>query len=479
VATSRAPDPADLSHLIIGPGDPDMLLVHKQHACALPYRIPDALIRCRSEDEVAEALRWVTARDLSFSVRSGGHCFSDFSTSGKAVIDLGAIDHVAIEGDIVRIGPGALSGDVVQALCARGLSLPTGGCPLVALGGLSLVGGFGFLGRAHGLTTDRLAWARVLLADGSFVTADETDHADLFWALRGAGTCGFGIVTELGLRHVPAQPALACTGTWTIDEAAELIDHWQLWAPHAPGEANIELSLLCPDDVAEPCHIRLYGLFFGSEREALRADLRTAIGRFGKALRSVEMDPATAARHAAGLITQDGEDAWLPSRPFQRVAFQATRSGFFEQRLPASAVAAMVERFQQERGLEGREIEFAPWRGAYARETPGASFSHRNAHFLVRHTGIAGSRSTPEDRGRVTSWAEESAAILAPFGNGRVYQGYAEAGREDWARAYYGGACDRLGEIKAQYDPQRRFAWPQTIGRDRHDGHHPQDRMPA
>ena len=49
--------------------------------------------------------------------------------------------------------------------------------------GLTLSGGHGYLTRQYGLTIDNLTPTRA--ADGSFVTASETDNADLFWALRG------------------------------------------------------------------------------------------------------------------------------------------------------------------------------------------------------------------------------------------------------------------------------------------------------
>jgi FAD/FMN-containing dehydrogenase len=57
----------------------------------------------------------------------------------------------------------------------------------VGIGGLTLGGGIGYLVRKHGLTIDNLLAADLVTADGSQVRVDETNHPDLFWAIRGGG----------------------------------------------------------------------------------------------------------------------------------------------------------------------------------------------------------------------------------------------------------------------------------------------------
>ena len=54
------------------------------------------------------------------------------------------------------------------------------------MAGLTLGGGFGYLSRRFGLTVDNLLAADMVLADGTFVTASENSHSDLFWACAAA-----------------------------------------------------------------------------------------------------------------------------------------------------------------------------------------------------------------------------------------------------------------------------------------------------
>ena len=53
--------------------------------------------------------------------------------------------------------------------------------------------------------------ARVVLANGTAVTASETEHSDLFWGLRGAGA-NFGIITSWEHRVYDIPP----NDSWSV-----------------------------------------------------------------------------------------------------------------------------------------------------------------------------------------------------------------------------------------------------------------------
>ena len=88
---------------------------------------------------------------------------------------------------------------------------------------LLLGGGYGFLTGQYGLVVDnllqvgslpatlpsldskRMAQATIVTADGTMLTLSETENADLFWGICGAGS-NFGVCTEFVLRLHPQDP---------------------------------------------------------------------------------------------------------------------------------------------------------------------------------------------------------------------------------------------------------------------------------
>jgi FAD/FMN-containing dehydrogenase len=55
----------------------------------------------------------------------------------------------------------------------------------------------------YGMAADHVMALEVVTASGHFVTASNTSHPDLFWALRGGGGSTFGVVTSVVIRVHP------------------------------------------------------------------------------------------------------------------------------------------------------------------------------------------------------------------------------------------------------------------------------------
>ena len=119
------------------------------------------------------------------------------STTGGLVIDLAEMRKVAVnaESKTLTVQGGAVWKDVDEAAANYGLATVGGTVNHTGVGGLTLGGGYGWLSGRYGLAIDNLLRATIVLADGRIITASETLHPDLFWAVRGAGQC-FGVVVE-------------------------------------------------------------------------------------------------------------------------------------------------------------------------------------------------------------------------------------------------------------------------------------------
>jgi len=130
---------------------------------------------------------------------------------------------ISVSGGVATVGAGALLGDVYQSLDEHGLTIPAGSCRSVGIAGLTLGGGLGILGHKYGLTSDHLLSAQVVLADGRVVECDNDHDGELFWALRGAGSGNFGVVTSLGFRTRAPSLATSFHLAWSYSNAAAVI----------------------------------------------------------------------------------------------------------------------------------------------------------------------------------------------------------------------------------------------------------------
>src|SRR5262245_18142292 len=161
-------------------------------------KCPLMIVRCADVADVIAAVNFGRENELLIAVRGGGHSGPGFgSVDDGLVIDLSSLKGIRVDptASTVRVGSGCTSGVVDHATQPFGLAVSFGIVSTTGVAGLTLGGGSGYLTRKYGLTIDNLIEADLVLADGSFVTANQGQNSDLFWAMRGGGG-NFGVVTS-------------------------------------------------------------------------------------------------------------------------------------------------------------------------------------------------------------------------------------------------------------------------------------------
>src|SRR6516162_5000712 len=186
---------------------------------------PLLIARCVDVADVITAVNFGRDQGLLIAIRGGGHNGPGLgSCNDGLVIDLSMTKSVRVDpaSQTVRVDAGCTSGDVDHATHPFGLAVPFGIVSTTGVAGLTLGGGTGYLTRKYGLTIDNLLEADVVLADGSFVTASESQHPDLFWALRGGGG-NFGVVTSFTLRLHPVHSVICGPTAWPGSATADIL----------------------------------------------------------------------------------------------------------------------------------------------------------------------------------------------------------------------------------------------------------------
>jgi FAD/FMN-containing dehydrogenase len=416
---------------------------------------PELIVRCRDAADVVSAVEHARESGLPLAIRGGGHNGAGLgSCDGGMVIDFTNMRGVRVDPDqrTVRVEAGCTQGDVDHATHAFGLAVPAGIVASTGVAGLTLGGGHGYLTRQYGLTIDNLLEADVVLADGRFVTANESSHPDLFWALRGGGG-NFGVVTSFVFRAHPVSTVYGGPIFWDVAHGDEVMRRYRDVLPTLPERCSPFLGLKSVPSTA-PFPTELWGrqvvalvlCHDGSAEDAeevlapLRAELPPPL-----------LDGCTTMPFPA---LQSMFDPLLPA------GLQWYWKGDFVRQLPDEAIEAHLEHAAlAPAGLS--LMHLYPVDGAAGRVAPDATaFHHRDATWSMV---IAGIDPDPTKAGELTSWARSYWEAIHPHTLGGAYVNFMMDEGTERVRATYGPNHDRLAAIKAEYDPTNLFRVKQNI----------------
>jgi FAD/FMN-containing dehydrogenase len=420
-------------------------------------RRPALIGRPTDEAGVQQLVNLAREEGLPVAVRGGGHSISGLGTcDGGVVIDLGGLKTIEVDpaAKLVRAGGGVKWGELDEATQRHGLAVTGGRDPDTGIGGLTLASGSGWLERMHGLTADSLMSARVVLADGSLVTASPFQNEDLFWALRGGGG-NFGVVTEFTFRLHEVGPMVhAGMLLYPRTMAHEVVRHYRDWIESAPREVGGALAFISapphepvPPEVQGKPMVGVILAYFGALEDAEEA-LRPMIEFGPPALAMVQPMPYTALQM---MLVE---------------AFPRGMPGYFKaeflNELSDDAIDTLVEMTAQPTSPLA-QILVQPLGGAIADVPPDdTALPSRDAKWVYHALVIWAPEMAPNEVH--IKWTKDLARAMTKYARPGVYLNFvaAEEGQER-VRASYGPAYDRLVAVKDRYDPTNLFKLNQNI----------------
>ena len=336
-----------------------------------------------------------------------------------------------------------------------------------------LGGGVGVIGRAFGLTCDKLASLNIITANGQALTASPSSHSDLYWACRGGGGGNFGIATWFQFDTVPAPSPVLFFLSWPWSKAAKVIAAWQSWAPNAPDALWSNLHLAAAPGGRTPT-IQVGGCYLGSITGAhnLIEQLYAKVGSnatgyflnqysylnamlFEASCHERPDTPATCPGTRTAARSPGSRSS--PSPPTSPSRCRAPRSP------PCCAASPTCSRCAAPRAGSA-EWPSTPWAAQINRVSPTATaFVHRNALFGAQYTTDWTNGAAAAGINNQHAWLRSFWASMQPYANGQAYQNYIDPDLTNWSQAYYAQNYPRLQTVKRTYDPTRLFNFPQAI----------------
>lgn len=420
-----------------------------------PDRQPDAVLVAGSVDDVQRGVRLAAEKGWTVAVRSGGHAWAVWSVrDGGLLIDLRDLTDITYDDEtkIVSAGPATKGGEALSPyLEERGRFFNGGHCPTVGIGGFLLQGGQGWNQRGWGWAAESIVAIDVVTADGELVRADASQHADLYWAARGAGPTFPGIVVRFHLQTRPLHGALAHTvHGYELDDFTEVMT-W-LYETHHRIPTNVEIVCVStpvelPGETgAGGAERRLFlvtGTSFGDDMAQAQAALAVFNESpvLSRAVFVKDAAPSHMGEHRAEQLKQNPEH-------WQYICDNAWIDGEYT----PEGIAAMVEGIRPLFTTNPTERGFAIWMSnAPRRDLPDMAFSLHTDAYVAAYTVYEDPAEFPRNR----AWVDEVFAHAEPVTAGQYLGDSDMTNRqlkfmapENWAK---------LQQIIAARDPEGRF----------------------
>jgi len=423
---------------------------------AMIDRRPAVVVRCLGTADVLACVQFAREHDLLLCMKGGGHNIAGLAVAdGALMLDMALMRGVFVDAanGVARAQAGCVLGDVDRETQLRGLAAVLGFVSLTGVAGLTLGGGFGYLTRRFGWTSDNVTGFELVSADGRLLRASSRENDDLFWALRGGGG-NFGVVTGIDYAlHAVGPEVIGGLVAWPASEAAAVLDHYRTLAEAAPPELTL-VAIVRPAPPAPWLPSEVHGrpivaiLACHSGRPDVGEKAVAPIKSFGKPLGDVMV-------RRPYVQVQSLLDATQPKG--RRYYW---KSEYLPQIEPALG-ARVIEHAARIRSPHSAVILFQIGGVLDRLAEDHSAAGNRDARFVLN---IAGSWEKAEDDAANIEWARTAWDDMRRFSTGGNYVNFLTADEsQDRIAAALGKNMQRLAAIKAKWDPDNVFRTNRNI----------------
>ncbi len=423
---------------------------------AMIERKPALVVLCLGVADVIASVKFARKHNLLLCIKGGGHNIAGLATAdGAIMLDMSLMRGVWVDKNqkIAHGQAGCLLGDVDRETQVEGLATVLGFVSLTGIVGLTLGGGFGYLTKRWGWTTDNVVGMDVVTADGQLVRASNDENEDLFWGLRGGGG-NFGIVTGIDYKLYPVGPeVVGGVVAWPASEAQKVLELYRSLAENAPPELTLVWFMRpappapwLPKEMHGKSIVAMLACHSGNLEEAEKAV--APIKSFGSPVGDVLVRrPYTQLQSMLDGTQPKGRRYYWKSEYLPRID-PALDDKVIEHAASIGSPHSAVILFQLEGALNKLPGDHSP-------------VGNRDARYVLN---ILSSWDHADDDKVNVQWAKEAWNDLKPFSTGGTYINFlTEDEGPERIQAALGSGLKRLAEVKAKWDPENVFRTNRNI----------------
>ena len=423
---------------------------------AMIDRRPALVVRCLGTADVITCVQFAREHNLLLCIKGGGHNIAGLATAdGAMMLDMSLMRGVWVDAErkVAHAQAGCLLGDVDRETQLHGLAAVLGFVSATGITGLTLGGGFGYLTRRWGWTTDNVTGMDLVTADARRVRASEDENPDLFWGLRGGGG-NFGVVTGIDYALHPVGPEIVGgLVAWPQSEAPGVLELYRTLAEQAPPELTLVTLLRnappapwLPKEVHGKPIIAILACCSGNPEEGEK--IVAPIKSFGKPVGDVLVRRPYAQMQTLLDATQPKGRRYYWKSEYIAHPEPGLCQGMIDHAARIRSPHSAVILFQVGGALNDINEAHSP-------------VGNRDARYVLN---ITGAWEQAADDGANIEWAREAWTDMKRFSTGGNYINFlTEDEGSDRIDAALGKNLRRLAEVKARWDPENVFRTNRNI----------------